>query len=222
MKTFYRRHLPHWQPDGAVVFITFRLFGSLPQSILDKIGRLRENLKIEMDKGKMPGEEVMLRAQRLFELLDDSLDQVWKDENSMSPRWLDKPEVAGVVRDAMKYYEGDRFLEHRYVIMPNHVHWLIEPLPGKIRNIQEGRSNETGFWSLASIMKSVKGYSGKEGNRILGRSCPFWQEESYDHWIRDQKNYDRIIEYINVNPVKAGLCEKPEDWQWSSAGEQNQ
>jgi REP element-mobilizing transposase RayT len=220
MKTFYRRHLPHWQPDGSVIFVTLRLYDSLPKSALDKIVNLRESLKMEMDKGKTPTDDVMLRAQRLFDLMEDCLDEELQYADSGSPRWMEKPEVATIVREAMKFYEGERFSEHRYVIMPNHVHWLIEPFPIKETNFPEGRENETIFWPISSILKSVKGYSAREANRILGRSGHFWQEESFDHWIRDQREYNMTVRYIDDNPVKAGLCGKPEEWQWSSAGKQ--
>ena len=54
-------------------------------------------------------------------------------------------------------------------------------------------------------------------NRIRGANRAFWQRETYDHWARDENETLRIIEYIENNPVKAGLCGKPEDYRWSSA-----
>ena len=68
-------------------------------------------------------------------------------------------------------------------------------------------------------MQSLKGYSGRKANGILGRAGTFWQEESFDHWVRDEPEYDRIVEYIDMNPVNAGLCSVPEQWEWSSAYE---
>jgi len=66
----------------------------------------------------------------------------------------------------------------------------------------------------------LKGYTAREANRILGRTGQhFWQEESFDHWSRDEDEFFRIIAYIENNPVKAGLVTRPEDWQWSSAAE---
>ena len=84
--------------------------------------------------------------------------------------------------------------------MPNHVHILIAPQA-----------------DLSRITKTVKGYSARESNARLHRSGEFWQQESYDHWVRDEKERNRIIRYIEENPVAAGLSARLEDWQWSSA-----
>ena len=52
----------------------------------------------------------------------------------------------------------------------------------------------------------------------LGRTGePFWQKESYDHWVRDQAEWDHIAAYIENNPVQAGLVTRAEDYRWSSA-----
>jgi len=69
------------------------------------------------------------------------------------------------------------------------------------------------------LLKSLKGATAREANRLLGRTGePFWQKESYDHWVRNQAEFSRIRAYIENNPVKAGLVRTPEDYPWSSAG----
>jgi putative transposase len=74
--------------------------------------------------------------------------------------------------------------------------------------------------SLSTITKGLKGYTAREANRILQRTGqPFWQQESFDHWPRNQDEFLRIIAYIENNPVKAGLVGRPEEWSWSSAAE---
>jgi REP element-mobilizing transposase RayT len=88
-----------------------------------------------------------------------------------------------------------------FVIMANHVHALLLP---KVDG--------------SKLMKSLKGYTAREANRLLGRTgIPFWQKESYDHWVRDEAEWKRIVRYIENNPVKAGLVSAPEDYRWSSA-----
>ena len=68
------------------------------------------------------------------------------------------------------------------------------------------------------MLKSLKGASAREVNRLLGRTGePFWQKESYDHWVRDSAEFERIRRYIEGNPVKAGLVARAEDYAWSSA-----
>ncbi len=87
--------------------------------------------------------------------------------------------------------------------MPNHVHTLIEPLG-----------------ELSQVMHWLRGRTARKANRVLGRAgAPFWQSESFDRWIRDESEFYKFKEYIETNPVRAGLATRPEDWPWSSAGD---
>ena len=70
---------------------------------------------------------------------------------------------------------------------------------------------------LSSIMHSLKGYTAHQANKILGRQGGFWQHESYDHWVRDEDELERIVEYIDANPVRARLAPRPHDWYFCSA-----
>jgi REP element-mobilizing transposase RayT len=95
------------------------------------------------------------------------------------------------------------FQLHAYVVMANHVHVLLDP------NL-----------SIARITRMIKGSTAREANRVLGRTgMRFWQEESFDHWIRNAAGWDRVRRYIEGNPVAAGLVQKPEQWPWSSAAQ---
>ncbi len=66
-------------------------------------------------------------------------------------------------------------------------------------------------------MHSLKRYTARECNGLLGRSGAFWQPESYDRLVRNEAELERIVHYVEHNPVTAGLCERPEDWLFSSA-----
>ena len=91
---------------------------------------------------------------------------------------------------------------HTYIVMANHVHLLITPCV-----------------EVSRLMQSLKRFAAWEGNRMLGHTGqPFWQDESYDRLVRDEAEFQRITRYIEMNPVKAGLAAKPEDFPWSSAG----
>jgi hypothetical protein len=70
---------------------------------------------------------------------------------------------------------------------------------------------------LARINRSVRAYTAREANRILQRTGQFWQHEAYDHWSRDLRQPERMIAYIEENPVSAGLVPRAEDYRWSSA-----
>jgi putative transposase len=132
---------------------------------------------------------------------------VWLDRQLDNPRqgplFLKQPEIARlVVASIHKGVELGHYELGAYVVMANHVHLLIRPaIPP------------------AHLLKSLKGATAHEANRLLGRTGePFWQKESYDHWVRDQDEFLRIRAYIEKNPVKAGLVQRPEDFPWSSAG----
>ncbi len=119
------------------------------------------------------------------------------------PQWLKDPRIAGFVCESL--LKGDAELEqyrlYSFVIMPNHVHVLLEP---KIH--------------LSRITGGIKGVTAKRANFILDRTGQhFWQDESFDHWVRNPAEFERMQAYIERNPVAAGLANRAEDWPWSSA-----
>jgi len=182
LMTFYQRNLPHWHPEGASIFLTWRLFGCLPLSA----NTARNGCATRESAGKR------------FKLLDAAL-----DKSRSGPFWLRDPRIAGCVVDIIR--KGDcvlgYFALHAFVVMPNHVHLLITPkLP------------------VPRIMNGLKGAAARQANCILSRKGEhFWQDESFDHWVRTSKEFESIRIYIENNPVSAGLAAKPQDWPWSSA-----
>ena len=163
--------MPHWHPQGAALFVTWRLFGSLPKDT--PLG------------GK-------------FAVVDRQLDLA-----ATGPRWLADEQVAQGVWDALAY--GEKQLElyrlRAWVLMANHVHVLVYPQA-----------------PLPRITKAVKNYSARQANVILGRTGqPFWQDESYDRWVRSPSELQKIVRYIERNSVSAGLVDSVEKWRWSSA-----
>src|SRR5882762_9501263 len=162
--TYYERNLPHWQPPGKDIFITWRLYGSLPAHL------------------KTPSPEDS--AGRRFLTYDRVLDLA-----GTGPLWLSDPRIAECVIAALKKGEMRGMYQlHAYVVMANHVHVLLEPkLP------------------IALITRMIKGSTAREANCILGRTgARFWQEESFDRWIRNTPEWNRVRTYIKRNPVAAG------------------
>jgi REP element-mobilizing transposase RayT len=208
---FYRRRLPHWQPPGATFFVTYRLAGSLPESIL---AQLRDERERRAREPRLPRETDAAKKTRIDKCLFAAMDKALV--SSISPGWLVNREVAVLIRDNLAYWDKMCYTLVRFVIMPNHVHLLIKPLP------VDAAAEEPVYHSLQQILKRLKSYTGREANRILGRSGAFWQEESYDHWVREDLEMVRIAAYIDANPVVARLCAYPEDWEWSSAHEEKQ
>jgi len=139
-----------------------------------------------------------LSAGKAFAALDRPLDQALT-----GPLYLARPEIASLVVEAIlggRDTLGDHDL-HAFVAMANHVHLLITPavpVPG--------------------LLQRLKGTTARRANQMFsltGRA--FWQEESCDRWVRDEREFQRIRAYIEENPVRAGLVTAPEDYPWSSA-----
>jgi putative transposase len=132
-----------------------------------------------------------------FAWIDRYLDNI-----RTGPQLLQQATIAQLVVDSL--YRGSDLGHYElglFVIMPNHVHVLLRPLVSPSR-----------------LLKSLKGSTAREANRLLGRTGEqFWQRESYDHWVRNQEEWSRIARYIERNPVKAGLAARIEDYPWSSA-----
>jgi putative transposase len=116
---------------------------------------------------------------------------------------LGNPDCAAMIQNKLIDGHRSRHSLIDWCIMPNHVHVLV-------------RLAENHF--LAEVVKSWKGGSSIEINRILNHKGALWQREYYDRCVRDLNHFYDCIAYIRNNPVKAGLCDKPEDWPFSSAG----
>jgi putative DNA methylase len=116
--------------------------------------------------------------------------------------YLKDSRVAGVVQDALLFHDLTKYRLAAWCVMPNHVHLLCSPGTGH---------------SLAEIAHSLKSFTSKEANKSLGRAGRFWQKEYFDRYIRNARHHGKVVAYIENNPVKARLCERPQDWPFSSA-----
>jgi putative transposase len=213
MKEFYRRHLPHWQPQGAVFFVTFRLKNSLPYEVVESLRAERERAKIALHK--LPETERVERnkrdEQRYFERWEEYLDKA-----EFGPRWLSQPEIAEIVKEALHYRDGKVFDLHAFCIMSNHVHTVFEPLSkSERRSDLYGSDYQSDLQPLHKIMQSLKSRTARQANIILKREGAFWQDESYDRVIRDNDEYVRTVNYVLENPVKAGLVSQWDEWRWT-------
>jgi putative transposase len=144
-------------------------------------------------------QEAPISAGRAFVILDREVDKA-----ASGPVWLRDARVASMVADALLYGENGRhFYQLRaWVTMPNHVHILLLPKT-----------------PLPVITRWLKGSTARKANLILDRTGrAFWQDESFDHRVRDEAELDRIVHYVEYNPVSAGLAANPRKWHWSSAG----
>jgi type I restriction enzyme R subunit len=198
---FRRRNLPHWDIQGATYFVTCCLAGSIPA-----IGRLA--IKAETRNSPPDRYGADPRARRSPSTNFASWEQLL--DTAVGTRWMEERIVASEVQRAMLHFAGTRYDVIAYVVMPNHVHWIFRPLASWRDRCAPRSAREI-------IMHSFCRQTARTCNRIMGRTGQFWQHESYDRVVRDVDELQRIIDYVEFNPVKAGLCERPEQWEFSSA-----
>lgn len=224
----HRGYLPHF--DSALTqAVTLHLADSLPKDAL-------EQMRARLDR--LPEDQ---RDEERLRLIEEYADA------GHGSCILRAPAIAQMMQDSLRWFEGQRYLLHAWVIMPNHIHVLFRPLQG---------------WTLHKIIASWKKYTarqirdhlrkanllicpverespdspsspppqtGKSGDlrsdlanqeiRVLPAllPSPVWHPEFWDRYMRDEAHFDRSKRYIHRNPVKAGLVKRPEDWPWSSA-----
>ncbi|EMI46808.1 transposase [Rhodopirellula sp. SWK7] len=213
MEQLHRRSLPHWFKPGAAYFVTYRLSGTLPVSVVEELKATKDRLL--KARWRRPFLEHRRHAHKvLFSQYDKYLDQASAIE------WLRDPAVASMIRQNLFHHDGEKYHLHAYCIMPNHVHVVLAPSPKFIEDSTRssyavGEAFDKGS-PLSRIMHSLKSYTANEANKLLERSGRFWQPESYDHWIRDEEEMERVVSYICSNPIAANLASKPEDWPWCS------
>ncbi len=215
-RAYYKRKLPHYQPIGYKFFITFRLAGSLPKHLIQELHQEKERMKKLLEKINNLEQKKQLEYEhqrRWFAKYDSYLDQA-----TAGPRWLGDPRIAELVAMSIKHRDGKVYALDAFSIMPNHAHLVGEPLICQNvipANKQNGQIVNLPC-SLAKIMHSLKRYTATQANLILGKTGEqFWQHENYDHAIRDEAEFGRIIQYVLNNPVKAGLVDSWEKWPWS-------
>ena len=165
-------------------FITLHLGDALPQKVLE---RWKLELEHEDDEEKV---------KQLYLKTENYLDQGY------GACYLKKDEIAEQVKESLQHFDKIRYRLISWVIMPNHIHFLIMPINN---------------FSLSVIMQRFKSYTAHESNRLLGRIGKFWQEDYFDRYIRNFEHFQKTMDYIENNPVRAGLCEKRSDWKFGSA-----
>lgn len=170
--------LPHWQQDGALQFVTFRLGDALPLSL---IRDWQEERKQWLAAHPQPwSEEVGSEYHRNFSAKIER----WLDQGMGSCLFAD-PHARCVLAECLMRFEGERVLHQAWVIMPNHVHLLFCP---KV--------------PLEKLIQAWKGHTA----RVLGRG-PIWQRDYHDTMVRDEGHYANVLRYIRRNPLKAKLDE---------------
>jgi 1-hydroxy-2-methyl-2-(E)-butenyl 4-diphosphate synthase len=183
--------LPHWRIPGATYAITFRLHDSMPLAALEDFRQRKETLAkrledlISQDGSRNSIAALIAVRSEIATLQESALESALHAAHGEC--WLKNPAIAEMVLGALKFFDGSRYTLHAWSIMPNHVHVLLSPL---------------GDHDLEKIIHSWKSFSAKKANEMLNRSGTFWQEEYYDHVVRDGEDFKHQIQYVLENPRK--------------------
>jgi type I restriction enzyme R subunit len=177
--------LPHWQQGSAFIFVTWRLADSLPTHV-------RAQLAAEKADWMAQNTPPLNEAQRAeyrerFPLRIER----WLDEGR-GACYLQRAEARQLLASTLRFFEGDRYRMAAFIIMPNHVHLLFQPL---------------GSHELAAIVHSWKSYSARTINESLERTGTLWGDGYWDRLVRDYSHFERCRRYIARNPQKARLVD---------------
>ena len=168
--------LPHW--NDHLLFVTFRLADSLPIDSLEEMKQFDDEWLKKNGKDWSEEVETQYKRERKFfenKLLDKALG------NCILKRY----DVRKIVVDALMYFNNKHYLLHAFVIMPNHVHMLIEVFE---------------HYRIQDIMHSLKSFTANEINKMLGMTGAVWEREYYDRYIRNSRHYHSVVNYIEDNP----------------------
>ena len=181
----YEGWLPHWRQANKLYFVTFRLNDSVAQVQLEA---WRGEKRIWLSHHPQPWTSKVWADyhERFTEKMESLLDAGY------GSCVLARPEVGAMVEKSLRFFDGARYRLADFVIMPNHVHALLQP---------------SGEHDLASILHSWKSYTAKQANALLGLTGAFWRDEYFDHIVRSEAQYGWFCLYLRQNPVKARLAE---------------
>jgi type I restriction enzyme R subunit/putative DNA methylase len=179
--------------------VTFRLADALPR---EKLRQLEEEL------GKLVISEDERDNRRRTRI------ETWLDAG-LGSCVLRRTEMARVMEEGFLRADGERYRLLAWCVMPNHVHVLIQQW-ASLADIVRSWKAYSGRWALAHAAKLGLSPGGRGTSPAMPLKTRFWQPGYWDRFMRDERHFNITIEYIHYNPVKAGLCAKPEDWPWSS------
>ena len=151
--------------------------------------KVLENLQIQVEQDLITNREMLINVEKY---LDQGIGECY----------LRQVDIASIVEENLLRFADVKYKLHAWVIMPNHIHILLRPMAG---------------YSLSEIVHSCKSYTSTKANKVLNRIGKFWFPEPFDRFIRDYEHFEKAFNYIERNPVKAGLCENQSDWRFSSA-----
>lgn len=190
----YKHCRPHWSQAGAVVFITFRLADSIPQEVLERWDREKQEwLRVRGYDSRVDWKTF------LPQLKESDREDFLREFNRCREEFLDtchgscilrRREVSKIVSDSLLHFDGQRYCMGDFVVMPNHVHLM------------------TAFATQAALKEQCDSwlhYTAFRINQLIGSKGKLWQQEPFDHLVRSVEQYEYLRDYIQKNPTKAKL-----------------
>jgi REP element-mobilizing transposase RayT len=198
--------LPRWRQEQAIYFVTFRLADSLPAQVIREWDLARRswlicNLGPELihDLEFDPTDPFSVRVKVALQHLNEETARLYHQR--FTTQWHDFLDAGygdcvlsstiarTIVEECLTHFDGTRYQLFSSVIMPNHVHALVQP-----------QSED-----LSVTCKAWKSVSCRRINEVLGRSGSLWMRESFNRIVRTGENYKTYRQYIIDNPAKGKL-----------------
>ncbi len=182
----HKHWLPHWQQGAITYFVTWHLADSIPH---EKLQQWLTEKDIWSRMHPKPWNEII--EAEYHEKFSRNIDR-WLDEG-MGSCLLRKHEISIDVAESINHFDGDRYIIHAFVVMPNHVHVLFQLAQAK---------------KIETIVQSWKSYSARKINAKMGRKGSLWQADYWDRMIRNETHFLHCKNYIQRNPAMAKLSKE--------------
>lgn len=197
----YEHCRPHWSQAGSVVFITFRTYDSIPRKVLERWEREKQEWVRQRgpDNGNHWSVVVPTLSEKDRAAFHKTFNHTRETFLDSCHGWclLKQPELSSIVAKSLLHFDGDRYRMGDFVVMPNHVHFLA------VFPSAEAMKEQCDSWLH---------YTAFRINRAIGEKGKFWQQEPFDHLVRNLEQYEYLRQYISNNPKKAGL--KPGEYYY--------
>lgn len=218
LSTFHRSILPHVSPIGANFFITWRCKDALPIKIVRQLkAKYESEVRRICEREFNPAKRQILIHHARYRFFKNYEHQL--DDQPFGACHLRKPEIAKIVMDKLHQFDEELYDLITYTIMPNHCHLVIDmsrQLVDADDIYLDEKSLSLSYQPLHEVMRRIKGGSSREINKQLGLTgTPFWQKDSYDHYIRDQRAFRNVVGYTLGNAVAEGFVEEWQDWPFT-------
>jgi REP element-mobilizing transposase RayT len=199
------RRLPHWSQAGALAFITWRTWDSMPAKVV-RLWQAERTAWLSQHGIDPTAPDTERQARQLgpslFHEFKSLLADRWNDhlDACHGACVLRRPELSSIVEDSLRHFDGQRYELTDFVVMPNHVH-VMAAFPRSEAMLQQ--------------CDSWKHFTAAKINKLLGQKGRLWQQDGFDHLVRSLEQFAALRRYFAENPQKANL--KPGEYRLYSS-----